>query len=828
MSAAPSPTADNGDIGSNRYPRPASSRRLEQHLCERDAKGERAIALAQAAIAVFVVVMHAFGFQRGMPDLLVLGTLGALVCTSAIRWRLAAQRPLPERQLDVLSVIDVAIVIAFIWSCQYAFGHPAAGVVGSPSFAILLLLVGVRALRLHPRPVVVAGVAAVAGWSLLVCCAVSVDGWNAIAGDYQEYLNSSFRIFLPGEAVRVAALVALVAVLGAGAYGARRILGHAAHMTDYGEALDSARKHLEESSRARARAESAIAALDTREAELSEQNRLFNAALTNMPQGLCMFDQDQKLLVCNNRYVEMYGLSKGLTRRGTPFAEIVESRIRAGLLDGQDAESYMEERLASVREKVRHTKVQEFGDGRMIAVTHEPLDGGGWVATHEDVTYLRSIEARLSYLARHDALTDLPNRVQLRERLDELIKGDALIRANIVVLVLEIDRFKELNDTFGPSIGDSLLQNVAQRLRRRLDSADTIARVGGDEFVVLQVAEDPAAAAELLAKRIHSVLAPSFDIDDHPIAISASIGVAVAPVDGVIPDDLLKNAILALEKAKREGGGNSRFFQRGMDEQVRARNKLEQDMRVGLREQQFELYYQPQLDLDTNEVVACEALLRWNHPEHGMISPGDFVALAEETGFIVQLGDWALRRACEEAATWPKHIRVAVNLSVAQFRSGRVRQSVIQALGSAGLSPNRLELEITESVLMDDVDDVAAVLHNLQEMGVGIALDDFGTGFSSLGYLTRMRFDKIKIDKHFIHELQGEASSALAVLRSVVALSKSLGLATLAEGIETADQLERVRAEGCSEAQGYLIGKPMPARSIAMLFAQHSTDARQA
>ncbi|MEI9901720.1 MAG: EAL domain-containing protein [Hyphomicrobium sp.] len=265
-----------------------------------------------------------------------------------------------------------------------------------------------------------------------------------------------------------------------------------------------------------------------------------------------------------------------------------------------------------------------------------------------------------------------------------------------------------------------------------------------------------------------------------------------------------------------------------MDERVRARHKLEHDMRTGLRDDQFELYYQPQLDLARNEVVAFEALLRWNHPEHGMIAPSEFVTLAEENGFIVQLGDWALRRACEEAATWPRGIRVAVNFSVAQFRSGHVRQSVISALAATALSPSRLEIEITESVLMDDVDDVGSVLQKVQEMGVGVALDDFGTGFSSLSYLTRMRFDKIKIDKHFIHELQEEPSSALAVLRSVVALSKSLGIPTLAEGIETAEQLELVRAEGCTEAQGYYVGRPMPASHVAVLLGLQGEDRQNA
>jgi predicted signal transduction protein with EAL and GGDEF domain len=326
---------------------------------------------------------------------------------------------------------------------------------------------------------------------------------------------------------------------------------------------------------------------------------------------------------------------------------------------------------------------------------------------------------------------------------------------------------------------------------------------------------------------VHSILGTSFDLDDHSVSVTVSVGVAVGPADGNEPDELLKNADLALSRAKKDGPGNSRFFERGLDDRMRARHKLEQDMRVALREHQFELYYQPQLNLERGEIASFEALLRWNHPDRGVVPPAEFVPLAEDTGLIVQLGDWALRQACEEASHWPKDVRVAVNLSVAQFRSGHVRQSVISALGASALSPNRLDLEITESILIQEGTEVADVLGKLQELGIGIALDDFGTGFSSLSYLTRIRFDTIKIDKHFISELRGEANSALAVLRSVVALSKSLGITTVAEGIETREQLDRVRAEGCTEAQGFYVGRPMPASDIPALLARQRRQPRR-
>jgi diguanylate cyclase (GGDEF)-like protein len=793
---------------------------MAQHIREKDSASEKSIALAQAGIALFLVGLHVYGFRRHFTDFdkWVLLALVALVVSSALRWVLASRASLPERQLDILSVLDVGIVLSIIWSYQFAFEHPAGGVLKAPAYGLLLLLVALRALRFHPRPVIVAGVAAVAGWMLLICGTVFTEGWQVVTDDYRQYL-SSFHVLPVAEIERLAALIALVAVLAAATYRAREILSRAAHAADLGEALDAARKHLEESSQARAQAENALQSLDRREAELSEQNRLFNAALTKMSQGLCMFDENQQLLVCNTRYIEMYGLTKDLSQRGTPFRKIIESRVERGIYDGDDATAYIDERLASVREVVRHTKVHELSDGRMIAITHEPLEGGGWVATHDDVTYLRRIEARLTHLSRHDALTDLPNRTQLRERMLEVLQGDTLQRGALVVVLLELDRFKEINDTFGPSIGDGLLQSVAHRLRRRLVGVDMVARIGADEFVVLQIADDPATAASSLVKRVQSVLGISFDIDDQPISITSSVGVAIAPVDGHDPDTLLKNAYLAQQRAKAIGPGSSSFFERGMDERMRARQKLEHDMRIGLRDGQFEVYYQPQLDLERGEVIAFEALLRWNHPERGIVAPAEFIPIAEENGFIVQLGDWVMRRACEETTRWPKDIRVAVNLSVAQFRNSRVRQSVISALAASGLSPNRLELEITESVLMDDVNVVANVLGKLQDIGVGIALDDFGTGFSSLSYLTSIRFDKIKIDKHFISELRNEQNSALAVLRSVVALSKSLNIATLAEGIETEEQLERVRAEGCREAQGFLIGKPMRAGEVLGLLA---------
>ena len=824
MSAAVTPTSK-----TPRAPDPhrgrAQSRRLAQTIRLQDVMGERAIAVGQAVIAMLVLLLHTVGLHQ-IPNLQGLGplALSALIVSSAVRWALTTDDRLPEAWLDALNVLDVGLVISLIWSYQFALGVPVSAVIRPPAFAILLLIVGVRALRFHPRPIVITGIAAVVGWVVLIAAVARSESASVIDANPQIYLTS-LHILPIAEFVRLITLAGLVIVLARGTYSARRVLGRAAHVSDYGEALEAAQKHLEQSVSARDRAESALAALDVRDAELSEQNRLFNAALAKMSQGLCMFDQDQKLLVCNERYIEMYGLSQDLATPGTPFRKIVESRIANGLYFGENAEAYLDERLASAREAVRNTRLHELSDGRVIAITHEPMEGGGWVATHDDVTRLRRIEAKISHMARHDALTDLPNRVQLRERMEQVLAGDAREGRFLVVLLFEIDRFKEVNDSYGASIGDALLQGIAQRLRRRLEGADMVARIGGDEFVVLQVADNPAIAADALVKRVHNILGTSFDVDDQSVSITASIGVAIGPADGGEPDELLKNADLALGRAKTDGHGKARFFEREMDERMRARHNLEHDMRVALREGHFELYYQPQLNFERGDIAGFEALLRWNHPERGLVLPGEFIPLAEETGFIVPLGEWALREACEEASSWPKGVRVAVNLSVAQFRSGLVRQSVIAALGGSAISPGRLELEITESILMQESHDVAEVLGKLQDIGVGLALDDFGTGFSSLSYLTRIRFDKIKIDKHFIRELRTDPNSSLAVLRSVVALARSLNITTVAEGIETKEQFDRVREEGCTEAQGFYISRPVPARDIPQLLAAHKRKA---
>jgi len=800
----------------------ATSQRLEQNLRDYDINGEQSIALAQGAIAGCVLVLHTFArFMSGLPLVNAWVTLAPalLIASSCLRWQLATSGVLPERVLDALNVIDIGIFLALIWGYQYAYDLPAGATLKAPSFVLLLALVGLRALRLHPRPIVFAGVASAVGWALLVFGAVAHDGTAALIHDYREYFNTT-KIFFWAEAIKIAAIAALTVVLAAATRSARRLLARAAHTTDYAEALEASRRHLQEATRAREKAEAALSELDCRKAELSEQNMRFNAALGNMPMGLCMFDKDQRLLVCNDRYIEMYGLDKELATPGTPFRKIIEARIANGLWVGEKAEDYFNERLASAREMQRNTRVQELSDGRIIAVMHEPMPHGGWVATHEDITQLRRIEAQMQHMARHDTLTDLPNRAALHDCIKKLLEREVGGEPSLVVLLFDIDRFKEVNDTFGPSVGDELLQAVAQRLKRRLRGIDMIARVGGDEFVVVQSAEKPAAAAAILARKIQSILATSFDLDDHQIVVSISIGISIGSGDVSDPDQLLKNADLALNRAKMDAPGSSRFFEREMDQRMQARRKLERDLRAALHTGEFELYYQPQLNLERNEISGFEALVRWNHPERGLVSPVDFIPLAEETGLIVQIGEWVLRQACAEAAKWPKGLKVAVNLSPAQFRFGNVRQAVISALGATQLLPQRLELEVTESLLLQEGEGVAETLEKLHEIGVRFALDDFGTGYSSLSYLGRYHFDKIKIDQIFVKELAERPKSSLAILRSIVALGASLGIATCAEGVETAEQLAQVKLEGCTEVQGYYISPPRAAADIPAMLAR--------
>jgi len=431
-----------------------------------------------------------------------------------------------------------------------------------------------------------------------------------------------------------------------------------------------------------------------------------------------------------------------------------------------------------------------------------------------DITERKRAEARVAFMAHHDALTALPNRILLRQRMDGMLGRMRRSGAGFAVLCLDLDNFKSINDTLGHPFGDLLLQAVAKRLSGELRAQDTVARLGGDEFAVLQADVDQPEIVIDLLERLQKLIGEPYDIDGHHVTVDASIGVAVAPWDGEDPDRLLKNADMALYRAKAEGKGAFRFFEPEMDARVQARRLLEMDLRTALRTDAFEVHYQPLVDLETGEVRSCEALIRWPHPARGMIPPTEFIPVAEETGLISALGNFVLRQACTDAAGWPEHVKVAVNLSPLQFKTGTLLQNVRDALAASGLPATRLELEITETLLLDRSDHVLATLHALRALGVRISMDDFGTGYSSLSYLRSFPFDKIKIDRSFVHAI-GDNTDSQAIVRAIVSLGSSLGITITAEGIETENDLAYLRAEGCNEGQGYLFSKAQPAREVA-------------
>ena len=540
-------------------------------------------------------------------------------------------------------------------------------------------------------------------------------------------------------------------------------------------------------------------------------------AMENMPQGLCMFDGDGSLIICNRRYLEMYGLPPEWAKPGIHFHDIVERRVANGIYSGERPEIYLDNRLAVIRDRNPATLVDYLPDGRVICVSYRPMPDGGWLGTHDDITERIRIEAQIAHMAHHDALTDLPNRTLLRERLDQALQDQLRDHQSCAILILDLDRFKEVNDGLGHPIGDALLKMVASRLRNCAGDADTVARLGGDEFAILQRMRTGALDSDALARRVVEMIGEPFDIDGHHLSIGTSIGISVAPRDGMDPDQLIKNADLALYRAKSIGRGTYQFFEPALDQLMQQRRTLEKELRQAIVNEEFELHYQPLVNLESDEICGFEALLRWNRPGQGLVSPAQFIPLAEETGLINQIGQWVLKQACLEAVSWPDHLHVAVNVSPVQFKSKQFVLSVLGTLGSSGLSANRLELEITESAVLEDADGAFATLDQLRRLGVRLALDDFGTGYSSLASLQRFPFHKIKIDRSFVSDMSLKNPSAHAIVQAVAGLGIGLGMQTTAEGVETRDQLDQIRALGCTEYQGYLCSRPVPAHEISRL-----------
>lgn len=543
-------------------------------------------------------------------------------------------------------------------------------------------------------------------------------------------------------------------------------------------------------------------------ARFEEQANRFDIALNNMSHGLCMLDQNDRLQVWNERFLELLHLQNAPVRVGMRVPALVRHSIRAGNHKGRRAKEILAELLSGLRQD-NFDQQQTSPDGeRIIALSRRMMAGGGSVIILEDVTERKHAQERILHLAKYDELTGLANRTQFRERITDMLATLHRNENNLAIHLIDLDRFKTINDTLGHPIGDKLLKEVAFRLIEVMGAADIITRFGGDEFVVLQTGADSRQGVETLAQRLVKALQEPFAVDGHRIDIGASIGIAMAPADGTDVDQLLKKADMALYAAKNSGGGSHCFFAGEMEHAAQERRTLELDLRQAIATDQFQLHYQPLVDLRSGRMTSCEALLRWTHPLRGNIPPSVFIPVAEETGLIIALGEWILNTACAEAADWPSDVKVAVNLSPVQFKDRSLGLQVVAALARSGLPAQRLELEITERVLLEESDGTMATMKQLKDLGVGISLDDFGTGYSSLNYLRRFPFTKIKIDQSFIRDL-GEERDARAIIRAVAELGAGLDKIVVAEGIETEEQLRLVSAQGCHEGQGYYFSPPI-------------------
>ena len=542
---------------------------------------------------------------------------------------------------------------------------------------------------------------------------------------------------------------------------------------------------------------------------MERSNMLLNVALANMPHGVCTFGADKKLLIANDLYSTMYGLNSEQANPGTSLLEILKARIAAGS-SPKDTEKYIEDRLKEAFLPEPGCIVNELQDGRIFSISRRSIPNGGSVAVHQDITAQRRAEEKISHAAHYDALTNLANRVLFLDHLKKAANECRLHGKAFAVHLLDLDRFKEVNDTLGHAVGDLLLFEVASRLRGIVGADDIVARLGGDEFTVLQaISGAHSGEAALLAGKILQVIAAPFEIDGHHLMVETSIGIVLSSDQGLEATELLKKADLALYRAKADGRNDWRLFEPEMEREARARLALAMDLRNAVALKEFELHYQTVVSIGNEKVVGAEALVRWRNSRGELINPVDFIPLAEDTGLIIPLGEWVLRHACADAAGWRAPLKLAVNLSPVQFRDGNLMNVIKSALSESGLAANRLELEVTESVLLQNNDENLNVLHQLQALGISIVLDDFGTGYSSMSYLLSFPFNKIKIDRKFVAELT-HRNDCMAIVSAVSALARSLDIETTAEGVESAEQLTILRAAGCTLAQGFLFGQPCP------------------
>lgn len=548
--------------------------------------------------------------------------------------------------------------------------------------------------------------------------------------------------------------------------------------------------------------------------EAQRKQALLEATLHNIGQGICLFDQDLNLMVWNERYIELLNLPRDLVKEGTPLSDILRFNGERGEYGDVSIQALISDRVAIARRREPYRMERTRPNGRVIQVDHNPMPGGGYVATYTDITERKQTEARMRHLAVHDVLTSLPNRTLFLDRLRQALLSARRFQRGVTVLFVDLDRFKDINDHFGHDVGDLMIQEMGQRLSRIIRDSDTAARLGGDEFAIIQTDVQNIEDTIVLAQRIIDELCQPFDCRGIRLHSTASVGITLFPEDGENPEQLVKNADMAMYAAKAEGRNNYRFFLPSMHERVKERKTIEEDLRNALEHDQLELYYQPKIDCRTERVVGAEALVRWHHPDRGLIMPGEFISVAEECGLINRLGAWVLEKACKQTQIWRDTtlpgLRIAVNLSPAQFQDAELVSSVTRIVKDTAMPEGTLELEITESILMNNPEKAVSTLKELKALGVMIAIDDFGTGYSSLNYLKRFPVSSIKIDQSFVNDIHVDMDDK-AIVDAVIGLGHSLNLEVVAEGVEEVEQLDYLREKGCDFIQGYLYSKPLPA-----------------
>jgi diguanylate cyclase (GGDEF)-like protein/PAS domain S-box-containing protein len=562
--------------------------------------------------------------------------------------------------------------------------------------------------------------------------------------------------------------------------------------------------------------------------KLRQQGMLLDAAVENMSQGLCMFDADGRIALCNDRYAKMMGVSAA-SLKGVSLLDLLLKYRKTVGERVDDADEIFARLLVDARDGKSSTKVIKTSAGRTLRVHDQPMKkGGGWVSTFEDITEWREAQDQIAYMAHHDALTGLANRSRLMEKLHDALAALTLQQGSVAVHFIDLDRFKNVNDTLGHDGGDFLLKTVADRLRSVTGAEDVVARLGGDEFVIVQSGIGGNDEAEDLARRLTAVVTAPMKLSEQTIIATMSVGIAVGPADGTDSERLLKNADLALYRAKADGRNCIRFFQPEMDAELQARFKLERLIRDAVQHDRFELHYQPLFEMSERRLIGFEALIRLPGEDGRLILPMEFIPVAEDLRLIDRIGAWVLREACRTAATWPENLTVAVNLSPAQFLAGGVNDVVAAALKEAGLAAHRLELEITETLLLSGTETTMSELRALKATGVAIVMDDFGTGYSSLSYLWRFPFDKIKIDRSFMQGFEGSARDARTVVKTIIALGRELNMRVTVEGVETAAQAAFLDSADGDQAQGYFFGYPVPAAELGASILAHFQNTHRA